>query len=143
MSTRAIAVVAVLSAFAPKMPEQCNRMMGKATPSATAEPLPPPPPPPPPPSATTPPIYMPPDPNPGGAGTAPVTHKPTQSELDTQAAKAALDKKKYKDVRAIILDRKIKTGTATTEDITMLKDACEKLKDKACLAAVAKANEGN
>ena len=136
MSTRAIAVVAVLSVFAPKMPEQCNKMMGKGgTPSASAEP-PPPPPPPPPPSATTPPIWAPPDT--GGTATAAPPHKPSASELDTQAAKAAMEKKKYKDARTI-LEKKIKTNTATPEDITILKDACEKLKDMKCLAAVAKA----
>jgi hypothetical protein len=139
MSTRAIAVVAVISVFAPKMPEQCNKMMGKGTPSATAEPPPPPPPPPPPLSATTPPIYMPPDPNPTPAGSSGgvAAHKPSPSEVETQAAKAAMEKKKYKDARTI-LEKKVKTGTATNEDLTMLHEACEKLKDNKCLQALSK-----
>lgn len=139
MSTRAIAVVAVLSIFAPKMPEQCNKVMGKgAAASASAEPTTPPPPPPPPPSATTPPIWAPPETNPGPATSVP--HKPTPSELETQAAKTALEKKKYKDARAI-LEKKVKAGTATSEDLGMLKEACEKLKDAKCLAALARTDE--
>lgn len=139
MSTRAIAVVAVLSVFAPKMPEQCNKLMGKAAPSASAEPPPPPPPPPPPLSATTPPIYTPPDTNPpttaGGSSTAP--HKPTPSEAESQAAKAAMEKKKYKDARTI-LEKKVKNGTHTPDDLNMLHEACEKLKDNKCLMALSK-----
>jgi hypothetical protein len=137
MSTRAIAVVAVLSVFAPKMPEQCNKMLGKAAPPASAEPLPPPPPPPPL-SATTPPAYFPPEPNPPtSTGSSGATHKPTASEVETQAAKAAMEKKKYKDARTI-LEKKVKAGTSTPEDLLMLKDACEKLKDTKCLTALAK-----
>jgi hypothetical protein len=139
MSSRAIIVVAALSVFAPKMPEQCNKVMGKGgTASASAEP--PPPPPPPPLSATAPPIYVPPELNP--AGTAPTTasavqHKPSPAEAETIAAKAAIEKKKYKDAKSI-LDKKMKNGSATNEDVTLLHDACEKLKDGKCLAALAK-----
>lgn len=138
MSTRAIAVVAVLSVFAPKMPEGCNKLMGKAPPPASAEP-PLPPPPPPPFSATTPPIYMPPDPNPPAtvAPTSSAPHKPTPSEAETLAAKAAMEKKKYSVARTI-LEKKMKAGTSTTEDLTMLHDACEKLKDSKCIQALAK-----
>lgn len=142
MSTRAIIAVAALSVFAPKMPEQCNKMMGKGgTPSATAEPVPPPPPPPL--SATAPPpIYVPPDLNPPGTATTAASttpHKPTPSEAETLAAKAAMEKKKYKDAKAI-LDKKLKAGTATSEDTTMLHEACEKLKDTKCLTALMKLN---
>ena len=137
MSTRAIIVVAALSVFAPKMPEQCNKVLGKAPPPASAEP--PPPPPPPPLSATAPPIYVPPDLNPPGTATtgSAVPHKPTAAEAETSAAKTAMEKKKYKDAKGI-LDKKVKAGTATTEDLTMLRDACEKLKDTKCISALAK-----
>ena len=138
MSTRAIIAVAALSVFAPKMPEQCNKVMGKGgTASATAEP--PPPPPPPPLSATAPPIHVPPDLNPPGTATtgSATPHKPTPSEAETIAAKAAMEKKKYKDAKAI-LDKKMKAGTATSEDTTLLHEACEKLKDSKCLTSLAK-----
>ena len=46
-----------------------------------------------------------------------------------------MDKKKYKDARAI-LDKKLKAGTATSEDLTMLREACEKLKDTKCLTGL-------
>jgi hypothetical protein len=137
MSTRAIAVVAVLSVFAPKMPEQCNKMMGKAAPPASAEP--PPPPPPPPLSATAPPIYMPPDTDPPATGstTSSSAHKSTPSEAESAAAKAALEKTKYKDAKTI-LEKKLKAGTATTDDLGMLHEACERLKDNKCLIALSK-----
>jgi hypothetical protein len=137
MSTRAIAVVAVLSVFAPKMPEQCNKMMGKAAPPASAEP--PPPPPPPPLSATAPPIYMPPDTHPPATGstTSSSAHKSTPSEAESAAAKAALEKKKYKDAKTI-LEKMLKAGTATTDDLGMLHEACERLMDKKCLIALSK-----
>lgn len=139
MSTRAIIAIAALSAFAPKMPEQCNKMMGKGgtTPSATAEP--PPPPPPPPLSATAPPIYMPPDSNPAvtAATTASAPHKPTASEQESQTAKGYMEKKKYKDAKAV-LEKKMKAGTATSDDMTMLHDACEKLKDTKCVKELSK-----
>jgi hypothetical protein len=136
MSTRAIAVVAVLSVFAPKMPEQCNKLTGKTPPPASAEP--PPPPPPPPLSATAPPIYMPPDTNPTPtAGSSAAPHKPTPSEAESLAAKTAMEKKKYKDAK-IILDKKLKAGTATPEDLNMLRDACEKLRDTKCITTLAK-----
>ena len=128
----------MLSVFGPKMPEQCNKMMGKPAPTATEEP-PPPPPPPPPPSATTPPIYMPPDTNPPPTSvTTTASAKPTPAELESAQAKAALEKKNYKLVRTV-LEKKLTAGNATPDDINMLKEACEKLKDTKCLMAVGKA----
>lgn len=133
MSTRAIALAAVLSVLAPKMPEACNKLTGKGTPSATADT--PPPPPPPPPSATTPPIYTPPDLNP--VGTAAPPRKPTPAELESQQAKALIEKKKYKEAKAI-LEKKVKSGTHTSDDVAMLRDVCEKLKDTKCHQMVVK-----
>ena len=142
MSTRAIIAVAALSVFAPKMPEQCNKMMNKGgTPSATVEP--PPPPPPPPLSATAPPIYVPPDLNPPGTATttgSATPHKPSPSEAESLAAKAFMEKKKYTEAKAV-LDKKMKAGTATNDDSTMLHEACEKLKDAKCLKELSKLNQ--
>jgi hypothetical protein len=114
------------------MPEQCNKLMGQSTPGTPTASAEPPPPPPPPPSATTPPIYVPPDTTPTGPSTAGLAKAP---DADTVAARAAFDKKQYKTVRTIV-EKKIKSGNATTEDLALLAQACEKLKDKNCVATL-------
>ena len=136
MSTRAVAVVAVLAAIAPKMPEQCDRMLGKTSAAtASAEPAPSPSPPPPPPPSTTvtaPPIWTPPEP-------AATTTKPDAGPPEPSvAAQAAFAKKDWKKVRSL-LDKKRKSGRATSEELEMLYEACDQLKDKPCLDSLRKA----
>jgi hypothetical protein len=131
MSTRAVAVLAVLAAFAPKMPEQCDRMLGKTS-AATASAEPSPPPPPPSAPVTAPPIWTPPE-LPASAPRA--DGGPTEPSL---AAQVAFAKKDWRKVRSL-LDKKHKAGKATVEELQMLYVACDKLKDGACLASLRKA----
>ena len=56
---------------------------------------------------------------------------------DTTAAKTAYDKHEWKRVRSS-LDRKARAGKATTDDVSMMREACERLKDKSCLEMLRK-----
>lgn len=135
MSTRAVSAVALVLALAPKMPEQCNKVLGKAAPaaSASAEPAPTTPPPPPPPSnvPTAPPIWTPPE-----AATPAPPAAPSSEELMT-AARAAADKKDWKKAKAI-LDKRVRSGHATGDEVDLMRDACVHTRDKACLEALKK-----
>lgn len=134
--TRTIVAAAFLAAFAPKMPEGCNKLLGKTTvTSATADAPPPAPKPVPTPSTavTTPPIWTPPEPP--MSATPAATVDPYAN--DSTAAKTAYDKHEWKKVRSA-LDRKVKAGKATPDDVTMMKEACERLKDKSCLETLRK-----
>ena len=129
-SIRTVALVAMV-AFGPKMPDACNKVLGKS--AGATDPPPPPPPPPPPDSAgpsAPPPIWQPPEP--------PTTATTSSAKVDagppsdSDQAKAALDKKDYKKVRTI-LAKKVEAGKGSPEEANMLIEACTKLKDKACV----------
>jgi len=129
-SFRTVALATIV-AFGPKMPDACNKMLGKS-PAAT-EPPPPPPPPPPTDSAgpiAPPPIWQPPEP--------PSTVSTTSTKIDAgppseaEQAKAALEKKDYKKVRTL-LAKKVEGGKGTPDEASMLIEACTKLKDKVCV----------
>lgn len=139
--SRAIGV-ALLLAFAPAMPEGCAKLMGKtkANPSASAEPPRPAPTPAPAPipvtSATAPPVWAPPDT--GGTTTAAPTGSPSTSAsagaADLAKAREAAEHKEHKKVRTI-LEKKVKAGKGSPEEVELLLAACVALKDKACVDA--------
>lgn len=134
MSARGVFFVAVLAA----LPPQCAKMMGQK-PAASAQPDPAPTPTPvvit---SATTPPIWHPPEP-PAPAGAASGAASAAPSNVDLAKAKAAAEAKDFKKVRSL-LEKKVKGGKSSTEEAELLAEACQQLKDKACLEAVKKAH---
>lgn len=114
------------------LPPQCAKLLGESKPAPSAQVDPPPPPPPP--SITAPPVWRPPEP-PVTDG-AP-TSKP-EAPSDAARARAAIDAKEYKKARAI-LEKKVKSGGASPEEIQLLVEACTPLKDKSCLSIAKKA----
>ncbi len=138
MSTRAVAAFAVLAALAPKMPEQCNKVLHKSpATTASAEPAPPPPPPPPS-TATAPPIWTPPEAaTPAVATTASGAATGAGSSSEYALAHAAAEKKDWKKVKSL-LDKKVKSGRGSPEELELLHEACEKTRDKACLESLKK-----
>jgi hypothetical protein len=141
MSSRSLGLALALVAVAPKMPEQCNKVLGPlAGPKASASAEQPPPPPPPPPvsAPTAPPIWTPPD---GVTTAAPATATPAAVDAgppsELALARAASEKKDYKRVK-LLLDKKVRSGRGSSEEIQLLRDACERTKDKACLDAIKK-----
>lgn len=136
MSTRAAFGFALLAALAPKMPEQCNKVLKKA-PATTASAEPAPPPPPPPSTATAPPIWTPPEGATPAAATVDAGAAVPSSSNEYALARAAADKKDWKKVKSL-LDKRVKSGRATSEEIELLHDACEKSRDKACLESLKK-----
>src|SRR4051794_25743606 len=96
------------------LPPQCAKMLGKDPPPE--EPLIAPPPSVPITSATTPPIWKPPD----TASTASTGPPPNP---DLVKAKAAAEAKDWKRVKQL-LEKKLKSGKATSEEIAVVKEAC-------------------
>lgn len=129
----------VLAAVVAALPPACTKLLGqKGAPSATQDPGPAPIPTPVPlTSATTPPVYLPPDP--GTATVAPSGTTPPANP-DLAAAKAAADAKppNWKKVKSL-LEKKTKSGKASSDERDLLSQACTALKDKACLEVVKKA----
>lgn len=129
IGSRAALIVAALAL----LPPQCEKLL-----PATTKPQPDPtqvdpPPPPPPPSITAPPVWRPPDPPAVDAG-------PTKPDAPTDAsrARAAVEAKEYKKARSI-LEKKVKGGKATSEEVQILFEACTALKDKSCIEISKKA----
>jgi hypothetical protein len=111
------------------MPEACAKILGQpADRSAQTDP------PPIIPSATVtaPPTYQPPD-----LGPPPTSAPPPGASPELVKAREAEDKKDYKKVKSL-LEKKVKSGKATREEAQLLADACNSLKDKACLDSVRK-----
>jgi len=109
-------------------PDACSKIMGGG--QASADPAPPPPPPTPATSATTPPVWTPPDTTPTGSGASTAT-KPAV-DPDFVKAKEAAAKGDHKKVRALLQPR-VKSGKATSEEHELLLESCTALKDKACI----------
>jgi hypothetical protein len=113
------------------MPDACAKLTGRG--AASAEPSSDPPPPPTPvTSATTPPVWTPPDtatpPTPGSTSTPP-------KDPDFLKAKELAQKGEHKKVRAL-LEKKVRSGKATSEELELLSESCTALKDKACVDLV-------
>ncbi len=120
-----VAVVALMMSIAAG-PEACSKITGGG--QATADTPPPPPPPTPVTSATTPPVWTPPDTTPDETSSSAAPAK----DPDFVKAKEAAAKGDHKKVRAL-LDKKVKSGKATNEEVELLLEACTALKDKACI----------
>ena len=63
---------------------------------------------------------------------------PAPPASDAVVARAAAAKRDWKKVRSL-LDKKARAGAASPEEVSLLREACEKLKDKACVDMLAKA----
>lgn len=122
----AVAVVALAL-----LPPQCAKLLGENKPPQPVAVDPPPPPPPP--SITAPPVWHPPEPPDADAGTT-----KAETPSDAARARAAIDAKEYKRARAI-LEKKVKSGGASPEEVQLLVEACAPLKDKSCLSIAKKA----
>jgi hypothetical protein len=118
------------------LPPACAKLLNKDAPPP-ADPLIPTAPSVPITSATTPPVWRPPD-----TATAPTTSgSGLPPPSDAAKARAAADAKDWKKVKQL-LEKKMKSGKATSEEIGILSEACAATKDKACLADIKKSGGG-
>lgn len=88
-------------------------------------------------SDTTPPTWSPPE-NGGGAApltTASVPVVPQAPSAELLKARAAADAKDFKKVRTL-LEKKVRSGKPTPEELQLVHRACVQLKDKGCADAV-------
>lgn len=126
-----LSVTAVLLGLAPP---DCGKLLGKkAAPAAQDEPSTPPPLP----APTPPPVWNPPEAQRAPATPAPTSAPPASSPELTKALSAAAVRD-HKKVRAL-LEKKVRAGQGTAQEAQLVRDACEVLRDKACLDAVARA----
>ena len=110
------------------LPEQCNQLLAKTKkggePAAPSADPPAAPPPPPVTSATTPPVWTAPVP-----AAAPPTSEPDES-VELAKAKVAAEAGEHKKVRQL-LDKKVRSGKATSEEAQLLLESCAAMKDRA------------
>lgn len=152
MSLRAFAAFGILASLAPPLPEGCNKLLGRSaastestsassasatapstaaasatsTATSTNDPSAP----------TAPPIWTPPEPSTGAAP------PPSPNEVLLGQARAAAGKKEWKKVKTL-LDKRMKSGEATREEVELMQTACEKTRDKGCLETLRKAYGNN
>lgn len=129
------ALFAALIVVTPTLPEGCAKLLGK---SKAAEPAAPPQPQPvvvtsatAPAVMTAPPIWTPPDP--GGSPSTPASV--AASSADLEAARALSEADEHKKVRAL-LEKKVKAGSASHEEASLLMESCLILRDKVCIEAI-------
>lgn len=120
------AVLAFVVAIAPA--NACGKLRGNRE-SPSSEPTPAPLPVT---SATTPPIWAPPDTGGPLPTSAPPPSAPNPELAKARALALAGDHKKVRT----LLDKKVKSGKATTEEAAVLLESCTALRDKACVDLV-------
>jgi hypothetical protein len=131
---RGAVVLSVTSVLLGLAPPDCGKLLGKKRGAQPVEAEPPPPPPAPPP----PPVWNPPEAHPAPPVVVASAPPPSPELAKAQAAAAAHDWKKVK----ALLEKRARAGKASPEEVQLAHDACEALKDKACLDALAKLRGG-
>jgi hypothetical protein len=128
-----VALVFAIAPIASSAPLACAKVTGKKEPPVDIDP----PPPLPVTSATTPPIWHPPEApaGPASSATTTTTAAAPQPSPDFAKARAASDAKDFKKVRTL-LEKKVRSGKGTPDEVQLVHHACVVLKDKACADAV-------
>jgi hypothetical protein len=126
--TRAVVVAIILAVVPMACATACSKVKKEAPVDNEPPPLPVT-------SATTPPIWHPPEPPAAPATSAAAPPAPPQPSPDFAKARAAADAKDFKKVRTL-LEKKVRGGKGTPEEVELVHQACVALKDKACTDAL-------
>jgi hypothetical protein len=129
--SRSLLLAALLTAA---LPAQCTKLLGRDAAASSAEPAPTPAPVPvpvPTTAVTTPPVWHPPEPK----GPPPEASAGSSSDTDLAKARAASDAGEWKKVRSL-LEKKVRSGKASSDEAQLLLDACTILRDRSCVEAV-------